>query len=203
MATGFIFALAVLIISVVVHEVSHGYAAYIMGDPTAKLAGRLTLNPIKHVDPLGSIVVPLIMALLPGGIILGWAKPVPYNPHNLKVGKYGPTYVALAGPASNLFLALIFGLTLRFSDLIPFFSPALAPILSTVVLINLMLAIFNLIPVPPLDGSVIFLSFLSERSKIKRLLQKYQIVFILGIILLAGLALDKILYFVHHLITGL
>ena len=110
MDTTIIFSIAVLVMSVVVHEVAHGSIAYALGDPTAKMAGRLTLNPIKHIDPFGSIIVPLILAMIPGGMIFGWAKPVPYNPYNLKAGKYGPAYVALAGPVSNFFLDLIFGL---------------------------------------------------------------------------------------------
>ena len=82
-SVSFIFSIAVLVMSIVIHEVSHGWMAYILGDPTAKLAGRLTLNPIPHIDPVGSILVPFIFSLLPGGIVFGWAKPVPYNPYNL------------------------------------------------------------------------------------------------------------------------
>ncbi|HPI24743.1 MAG TPA: site-2 protease family protein, partial [Candidatus Paceibacterota bacterium] len=108
MATLTIFSIIVLVMSVVIHEVSHGYMAYVLGDPTAKLAGRLTLNPIAHIDPFGSIILPLLLSLLPGGIVFGWAKPVPYNPYNLQAGKWGPAYVAAAGPASNILLAVIF-----------------------------------------------------------------------------------------------
>lgn len=202
-SASFIFSLAVLVISVVVHEVSHGYMAYILGDPTAKLAGRLTLNPIKHIDPVGSIIVPLFLALLPGGIVFGWAKPVPYNPYNLKAGKYGPAYVAAAGPASNLMLALIFGLLLRSGLAISLIGVAATPILSTIVLVNIMLALFNLIPVPPLDGSTIIFSLLPYRSRIVESFYKYQLVIILVVIFGAGFVIDKAVMFIYYLITGL
>lgn len=199
----FLFSLAVFVVSVVVHEVSHGYVAYILGDPTAKLAGRLTLNPIKHIDPIGSVIVPIALALLPGGVVFGWAKPVPYNPYNLKAGKYGPAYVAASGPAANLFLALFFGLLLRSGIVVAWLGTSVTPLLSTIVLINLMLAVFNLIPVPPLDGSTIFLSFLPYRSRISEFFARYQIVIIIAVILGAGVIIDRVVTFVYHLITGL
>ncbi|HRZ30256.1 MAG TPA: site-2 protease family protein [Candidatus Paceibacterota bacterium] len=199
----FIFSLAVLVISVVVHEVSHGYMAYILGDPTAKMAGRLTLNPIKHIDPVGSIIVPLVLALLPGGIVFGWAKPVPYNPYNLKAGRYGPAYVALAGPLSNLFLALVFGLLIRTGVAVALLGPTVTPLLSLVVFINIMLALFNLIPVPPLDGSTILFSFLPYRSKVAQFFQRYQIIVILAVILGAGIIIDKLVTGIYYLITGI
>ena len=108
-ATQFIFQILILIFSVVVHEVSHGYAALALGDKTAQDAGRLTLNPLKHLDPFGSIILPSLSYML-GGFIFGWAKPVPYNPYNLKNRKWGPAIVALAGPFANVSLAVVFGL---------------------------------------------------------------------------------------------
>src|SRR3989344_4725964 len=102
MPTDTIFFIAVLIMSVVIHEVSHGYVADYLGDPTARLAGRLTLNPLKHLDWFGSVIFPGLLILLHAGFVFGWAKPVPYNPHNLRAGKWGPAIVAAAGPASNL-----------------------------------------------------------------------------------------------------
>ena len=129
---GFIFSLAILVVSVMVHEIAHGWTAFILGDPTAKLAGRLTLNPIPHIDPVGSIIVPLVLSLLPGGIVFGWAKPVPYNPYNLKV-KNGPAYVALAGPASNFIIAIIFSLLIRSGLGVSLLGIQALPILSTIV----------------------------------------------------------------------
>ena len=113
MSLDFFFQIAVLIMSIVIHEVSHGYAASLLGDQTARYQGRLTLNPVKHLDFVGSILVPTISYLL-GGFIIGWAKPVPYNPYNLRPGRWSEAIVAGAGPLSNISLALIFGLLLRF-----------------------------------------------------------------------------------------
>ena len=158
----FIFLISILIFSVVLHEVSHGVVANALGDPTAKNAGRLTLNPIPHLDPIGSILLPGFLILMSqlggGGIIFGWAKPVPVNPMNLK-GKYGSALVSIAGPGSNLTIALVFGLALRFLPLAEF-SPALILIFSYIVLLNIFLAVFNLLPIPPLDGSHILFTFL-------------------------------------------
>lgn len=203
LSTSFLFSIAILVISVVVHEVSHGYVAYILGDPTAKMAGRLTLNPIKHIDPIGSLLVPFVLALLPGGIVFGWAKPVPYNPYNLRAGKYGPAYVALAGPLSNIFLALVFGLLIRTGVAVAMLGPTVTPLLSMVVFINIMLALFNLIPVPPLDGSTILFTFLPYRSKVAQFFHRYQLVVILAVILGAGIIIDKLVTAIYYLITGI
>ena len=108
-----IFQFAILIFSVIIHEVSHGYAAERLGDPTARLAGRLTMNPIPHIDLFGSIILPLLFFLTNSPILLGWAKPVPYDPRNLREQRYGPLKVALAGPGSEILLFLIFGLAGR------------------------------------------------------------------------------------------
>jgi len=144
--------LVILIISVILHEVAHGYMANYLGDPTARLEGRLTLNPIPHIDPMGSVLLPGILALTNSPIMIGYAKPVPYNPYNLP-GKYDEVLVAAAGPATNIFLALVFGLSIRFGAVA--MSPELLHAFQTIVLVNLVLAFFNLIPVPPLDGSKI------------------------------------------------
>src|SRR3989344_3742758 len=119
-----IFGIIILIMSVVIHEVSHGLAANSLGDPTARFAGRLTLNPLKHLDPIGSVVVPIFTYLI-GGFIFGWAKPVPYNPYNLGKGKWGQASVAAAGPVSNFLIAVIFGIILKIVtplDAIPVFA---------------------------------------------------------------------------------
>lgn len=144
-----LFFLGVLIASVVLHEVAHGYMANYLGDPTARLEGRLTLNPVSHIDPVGTVLLPAIL-LLTSPILIGYAKPVPYNPYNLR-GRYGEALVAFAGPGTNIVLALIFGLSIRFFG--GAIDPSLVDAFNVIVLINIVLALFNLIPIPPLDGS--------------------------------------------------
>ncbi len=160
----FIYPLIILLFSAILHEVSHGFSAKLQGDDTAEAAGRLTLNPLPHLDPFGSIILPLLLAI-PAffgapAVIIGWAKPVPFNPNNLKNKRWGLALVALAGPLTNIFLATIFGLFIRFSYLIPTLPPSLNIFLMIIVWINLLLAVFNLMPIPPLDGSKILFSVL-------------------------------------------
>ncbi len=156
-----IFTIVVLILSVILHEVAHGFAADKLGDPTAKLQGRLTLNPIRHIDPVGSILIPALLVLSNTGMLFGWAKPVPYNPYNLKNQRWGEAIVASAGSLTNLALALVFGLIVRFGagELpIPFLE------LSAIIcLVNLFLGVFNLIPIPPLDGFTVLRGLLPYR----------------------------------------
>lgn len=148
-----------LIMSIVLHEMAHGYAADWLGDPTARLQGRLSPNPLVHIDLLGSIIVPALLFISNAGILFGWAKPVPYNPYNLRDPKWGEAKVAAAGPAVNLGLALLFGLLIRFSDVLGL-NAAFIELSSYIVYINILLAFFNLIPMPPLDGSKIIQPFL-------------------------------------------
>lgn len=201
MDSSIIFFLIVLLFSIVIHEVSHGSVANLLGDPTAKLAGRLTLNPIKHLDPVGSVLVPIMLLIFTAGHgpIFGWAKPVPINPYNLRNQKWGELLVSGAGPGSNIMLALIFGLAIRFlslpTELLAFFS--------IIVLINLLLGIFNLVPIPPLDGSHIMFRFLPESLwKLKAALQQYGL-FILIFFLFFGLSwVFLFVTILYHLITG-
>lgn len=156
------YSIAILILSVVVHEVSHGYAARALGDRTAEYEGRLTLNPVKHLDPFGSVALPLMTYYL-GGFIIGWAKPVPYNPYNLKPGRWSEAMVAAAGPASNFAIVLAASLCIQLvgGDLS---SPFVAT-LGAVAIINITLAVFNLVPIAPLDGSKILFAFLPQDAQ--------------------------------------
>ncbi len=155
----YLFQLIVLIFSIVIHEFSHGWMANYLGDPTAKYQGRLTLNPLPHIDPLGSILIPLLMFLSGTGVIFGWAKPVPYNPYNLKDQKRGPALVAAAGPLANLTVAIFFGIVVRIL-IAQGVNSGIVVFLSFIVLINIVLAVFNLVPIPPLDGSKLLFSVL-------------------------------------------
>jgi Zn-dependent protease len=141
--------LVVLFFSVIIHEVAHGYIALLNGDPTAKLSGRLTLNPVPHIDPVGTILVPAIMLLSGSGILFGWAKPVPVNPRNFRNYMTGELSVSAAGPLSNFVLAFVF------AQLFPWAgsNQGFAYLCILGVRINLILMLFNLIPIPPLDGS--------------------------------------------------
>lgn len=153
--------LVVLIFSVVIHEVSHGLVAEKLGDPTARLAGRLTLNPLPHIDLFSSILLPAFLIWVQSPIIFGAAKPVPVNYANLKRPKRDMALVALAGPGSNFLLALLCALPLRFGL---FSSQTLGgEFLAQAVLVNLVLGIFNLLPIPPLDGSKILAGVISEK----------------------------------------
>ncbi|MEI6420448.1 MAG: site-2 protease family protein [bacterium] len=138
-----------------IHEVAHGYVAFVFGDPTAKYEGRLTLNPLKHIDFFGSIFLPAILLLTNSGILFGWAKPVPYNPYNLKNRRLAEGMIALAGPVTNLTLASIFAVMGRIFVSYNLVSVEFMKIIVMVVIINVGLALFNLIPLPPLDGSKI------------------------------------------------
>ncbi len=172
--------IAVLIFSVIVHEIAHGLAALWQGDWTAQQAGRLTLNPIKHLDPWGSFVVPFLLIAFQAGIIFGWAKPVPYNPYNLRDQKYGPAIVAMAGPFSNLLLALFAGVLMRIFLVIGISASSfIFVVLFLFIQINLLLMIFNLLPIPPLDGSKLLFTFLPISEHTKQLLEQYGFIFLL------------------------
>jgi len=188
--------------SVVVHEVSHGYAASLLGDQTARYAGRLTLNPIKHLDPIGSIVVPIITSL--AGFTFGWAKPVPVNPYNFRNQRHGELIVSAVGPLSNIALAIIFGLLIRASFAYGFFSPSFITIAATIVLINLVLAIFNLMPIPPLDGSKVLFSLLPiHLQHIREFLERYSFALVLIFIFFVWRLLFPVIALLFGLLTGL
>ena len=148
-----------LIFSIILHEMAHGHAANALGDPTARLQGRLSPNPLVHIDPLGSIIIPGLLMLFPTGILFGWAKPVPYNPYNLNNQKWGEALVALAGPAVNIFLAFIFAVIVRLGDTLSL-PESFIDIAWYIVYINILLALFNMLPFPPLDGSKVLTAIL-------------------------------------------
>jgi Zn-dependent protease len=199
-----IFSFVVLIFSIVIHEFSHGWVAYYLGDPTAKHLGRLTLNPIPHIDPLGSIILPFILLITNAGFIIGWAKPVPYNPYNLRDQKNGEMLVALAGPASNLLMAVIFGIAIRillFQGMAP--GSSIISFFSIIVFYNILLAIFNLIPIPPLDGSKIFFHFLPySMHKVREVLERNGFLFLLIFIFFGFRLIIPVMFFLFTLITG-
>lgn len=160
------FLYIIVVTSAIFHEYFHGWAAFQLGDPTAKYAGRLTLNPLKHIDPIGTVLMPLFLLFFFGGFI-GWAKPVPYNPYNLRDQKRGVSKIAIAGPGANFLIALIFGILLRFAPLGGFLIIAL----TWIVYVNIFLGLFNLIPIPPLDGSKLLMDFFPQ-SRIPRVLEQ-------------------------------
>jgi Zn-dependent protease len=204
MTTIVIFSLIVLIVSVVVHEVAHGYMAYLFGDMTAKYQGRLTFNPIKHIDPFGSIILPFIMSLLPGGLILGWAKPVPINPYNFTRRKLGEFMTAFAGPLSNILIASVFIVLIRFAGELGM-SQSFVELSFAVVLINSVLAFFNLIPIPPLDGYRI-LSVLLPVHAVERFeyfAQRFGIFLVLFFVLFLWNPIFMMLLSLLEILTGL
>lgn len=201
-----VFSLIVLLFSVIIHELAHGSVAYSLGDPTAKYQGRLTLNPLKHLDMFGSVILPLLLFISQSPVLVGWAKPVPINPYNFKDQKWGSLKVALAGPASNIAIALIFGLAIRFLSFNIFLSaPGLFVIFTFIVQINIMLAIFNLIPIPPLDGHWILFTFLPESfGQAKAFLQQYGMFILIFLILFGALRwITVVVQYVFHLIAGI
>ena len=164
-----LFYVIVLIFSIMIHEVAHGIVAEQEGDPTARLLGRITLNPIKHIDWVGSIVLPLILVLSNAGFVVGWAKPVPYNPNNVRRGNKSIARIAISGVVANLIVAITFAILIRTSVLLnivylPFYRMA-----SIIVLINLVLAFFNSIPLAPLDGFTLLQSLVGYRPRARRI----------------------------------
>ena len=219
-----IFYIVILLYSVIIHEVSHGVMALWLGDNTAKYAGRLNLNPIKHIDPFGSIVVPIIM-FLSVGWAFGWAKPVPYNPYNLRNQKWGPALVGLAGPLSNIILALVFAIVAYFISLPMALKKSIAEnalnpaVLSTmlsgsigaiffalitvIIVFNAILAFFNLIPIPPLDGSKLLFSVFSVRIETMAMLEQFGFIILLFFIILFSGPLGIFLNFIINIFLGL
>lgn len=195
-----IFFFLIIIASAIIHEYMHGWAAERQGDDTARQAGRLTLNPIPHIDPMGTIFIPLLLLLLPGNFLIGWAKPVPYNPFNLRNRRWGPALVAAAGPAVNLFIAIIFGLIIKF------LAPSVfTAFLSLIVYINILLAVFNLVPIPPLDGSKILFALLPDNkfwSQFKINTERYGMVLVLFFVFFLWQLIAPIIQGLYQLLVG-
>lgn len=215
-----VFYIMILGYTIIIHEISHGMAAYLQGDLTAKYAGRLSLNPLKHIDPWGTIIVPILMVLLTS-FAFGWAKPVPYNPYNLKNQRWGSLLVALAGPASNLIIALVFAIAASLInipealkiDIISNFSnwKEISHVISNsfgaifyeifiiIIYWNTILAFFNLIPIPPLDGSKILFGLVRVKPQTVAMLEQFGFTFLLifmilfykpiGIVIFSGLSI--------------
>ncbi|MEX2029332.1 MAG: site-2 protease family protein [Candidatus Paceibacterota bacterium] len=202
-ATNAIFYIAILIMSVVIHEVSHGFMAEYFGDKTARFAGRLTLNPFPHLDLFGSILLPALLVFAKAPFLFGWAKPVPYNPNNLTNEKWGTIAVASAGILANFGIAIIFGIIIRLTSGLAL--PAdFYVVTSIIVIINLALGIFNLIPIPPLDGSKILFSLLPSSSRnLVPFLEQYGFVLLIVFIIFFASYLYPIVSFLFTLLTGL
>ena len=185
--------------SVVIHELSHGYVAELLGDPTPRLQGRLTLNPLKHLELFGSFIVPIITSM--AGFTFGWAKPVQWNPYNVKNKRWGELMIAIAGPVSNILIAIVFGLIIRFFA--ESLSTSFIQIASYVIAINIVLAVFNLIPLPPLDGSKVLFSILPRSMiSIREVLERYSIFFFLIVIFFLWRFVEPIIPFIFKVIVG-
>jgi Zn-dependent protease len=197
-----IFQIIVLIFSAIIHEYMHGWMADRLGDPTAKNEGRLTLNPIPHIDLFGSILLPFVLIASGASFVFGWAKPVPFNPNNLNDPKYGGAKVAFAGPMANFIVAIFFGIILRFAGPLEL-SINLINFMVIIIYINLLLGVFNLIPIPPLDGSKVILPFLPLAWQYRILeLEKYGMILVILFVVLGFSLIMPIISFLFRIIVG-
>ncbi len=199
-----IFYFVILIFSIIVHEVAHGVAAEREGDPTARMLGRITLNPLKHIDLFGSIILPAILILTSAGFVVGWAKPVPYNPDNLRHGNKSVAKVSIAGILVNLGIAIVFGLLIRASLSFGFTSMAFLDIASIIVFLNIVLALFNIMPFAPLDGFNFFGAILPRRfAPVMAFLERFSLPLLLIFIVLGWKFVAPLTYVVFELLTGI
>ncbi len=194
-----LFYFVIIIPSSIIHEYAHGAMADYLGDPTARYAGRLTVNPRPHIDLWGTILLPVILFLSTGGkFLFAYAKPVPYNPYNLKNQKWGPALVGLAGPVANFLLAAATAIILRFVS-----TSAIAPFLAIIVYANLMLMVFNLVPLPPLDGSKILFAILPDSMVgVRNFLERYGTILVLVFVFFLFQMLSPVIEFLFTLLVG-
>lgn len=190
--------IVILIISIVLHEIAHGYAADKLGDPTARLAGRLSLNPLVHVDWIGSVILPFFLIVSGAPFILGWAKPVPFNLYNMKNPKWGGVIVAIAGPLTNIVIALLAAIILKLFT----FSPAVIFFLTSLMITNISLAVFNMVPIPPLDGHHILYALLPKRLyKIKSFLRRYSFFVLIIFVIFGWQFISPLIFGIYNLLV--
>ena len=200
-----IFYFIIIIPSAIIHEYAHGWMAWMLGDPTAKYAGRLSLDPRVHIDKWGTILLPIFLYFVSGGsFVFAYAKPVPYNPYNLKNQKWGPALVGLAGPMANIATALVFSIFIRVAG-IPSssFIFSIISFFTLIVYANIVLAIFNLMPIPPLDGSKILYAVLPDSAyKVREFLERYSIFLLFFFIFFAFEIIRPVIEAVFRLMVG-
>ncbi len=199
---GAVFYIIVLIYSVMAHEVAHGVVADKLGDPTARLANRLNFNPLNHIDPMGSVILPLFLYLVSNGeFVFGWAKPVPYNPYNLRNPEKSAGLIGAAGPMTNIAIAIVFGLILRFFD--PFLSSMAEYLIVTIVYLNIVLAVFNFVPLPPLDGSKVLFAFLPPKyNGVKVFLESQGMIILIFFVFFGYQIISPVIGLLFHIIVG-
>ncbi|MEK7189795.1 MAG: site-2 protease family protein, partial [Patescibacteria group bacterium] len=200
-----IFYFIIIIPSAIIHEYAHGWMAWMLGDPTAKYAGRLSLDPRVHIDKWGTILLPIFLYFISGGsFVFAYAKPVPYNPYNLKNQKWGPAMVGLAGPMANIVTALVFSIFIRVAG-IPSssFIFSIISFFTLIVYANVVLAIFNLMPIPPLDGSKILYAILPDSAyKVREFLERYSIFLLFFFIFFAFEIIRPVIEVVFRVMIG-
>ena len=198
----FIFLIIILLFSIIIHEIAHGAIANYLGDSTAKYEGRLTLNPLKHLDPVGSVLLPLMLAIFQSPFLIGWAKPVPVNPYNLRNPKKDMAKISVAGPTVNFAVALFFSLIIHFFSI----PENLLAIFSIIIFINILLAVFNLMPIPPLDGSKILFSFLPSKFEYVQIwMEQFSLFLFLGFVFLlinGIIPLIQIVFLIFYFVAG-
>jgi len=194
-----VFFFLIIVPSAILHEYAHGWMANQLGDPTAKYAGRLTLNPKVHIDRWGTILMPALLFLLTGGrFMFAYAKPVPFNPYNLRDQRWGPVAVALAGPGVNFILAFLFSLLLRLLPFGDFYF-----FVSIIVFANILLGVFNLVPIPPLDGSKLLFALLPGRAhQLMSVLEQYGFFVLIFFIMFGYWLISPVVNFIYELFTG-